>query len=97
VPGASYVLDTLGFDELMRDSRFVVTGEGRLDEQTLAGKAAGEVATRCRQSGVACHAVVGSNAMDEFQIRLLDLSSVIEAGTRPKLRRAGLDLAELAR
>ena len=47
--------------------------------------------------GVACHAVVGSNAMDEFQIRLLDLSSVIEAGTRPKLRRAGLDLAELAR
>ncbi len=97
VPGASYVLDTLGFDELMRESRFVVTGEGRLDEQTLAGKAAGEVATRCRQSGVACHAVVGSNAMDEFQIRLLDLSSVTEAGTRPKLRRAGLDLADLAR
>jgi glycerate 2-kinase len=97
VPGASYVLDTLGFDELMHDSRFVVTGEGRLDEQTLAGKAAGEVATRCRQSGVACHAVVGSNGMDEFQIRLLDLSSVIEAGTKPKLRRAGLDLAALAR
>jgi glycerate 2-kinase len=95
VAGAPYVLETLGFDELMRDSRFVVTGEGRLDDQTLAGKAAGEVATRCRQSGVVCHAVVGTNGLDDFQIRLLDLASVTEAGTRPKLRRAGRALARL--
>ena len=59
VPGAAYVLDAIGFDERMRAARFVVTGEGRLDEQTLQGKAVGEVATRCRQAGVACHAVVG--------------------------------------
>jgi glycerate kinase len=81
----------------MRAARFVVTGEGRLDHQTLAGKAAGEVATRCRQSGVACHAVVGSNGMDDFEIRLLDLASVTEAGTRTRLRRAGMDLAARAR
>ena len=93
VPGASYVLDTLGFDELMRASRFVVTGEGRLDHQTLSGKAPGEVATRCRQNGVACHALVGTDAMEPFEVRLLDFASVREAGTRAKLRRAGLDLA----
>jgi glycerate 2-kinase len=97
VPGAAYLLDTVGFDERMRAARFVVTGEGRLDHQTLAGKAAGEVATRCRQSGVACHAVVGSNAMDDFEIRLLDLASVNEAGTRAKLRKAGMELAVRAR
>jgi glycerate 2-kinase len=97
VPGAAYVLDTIGFDERMRESRFVVTGEGRLDRQTLAGKAAGEVATRCRQSGVACHAVVGSNALDDFEIRLLDLASVNESKTKAKLRRTGMDLAKLAR
>jgi glycerate kinase len=92
VPGAAYVLDTLGFDERMRAARFVVTGEGRLDEQTLAGKAVGEVATRCRQAGVACHAVVGSNAMDPFEVRLLDLASVTEAGTLSQLKVAGLHL-----
>ena len=92
LPGAAYVLDTLGFDKRMRAARFVVTGEGRLDEQTLAGKAVGEVATRCRQAGVACHAVVGSNAMDPFQARLLDLASVTEAGTLPQLKLAGLQL-----
>jgi glycerate kinase len=97
VPGAPYVLDTLGFDERMRAARFVVTGEGKLDHQTLAGKAAGEVATRCRQSGVACHAVVGTNGMEEFEIRLLDLASVTEAGTRAKLRNAGMELASRAR
>jgi len=96
-PGAAYVLDTIGFDERMRDARFVVTGEGRLDSQTLAGKAPGEVATRCRQSGVACHAVVGCNDMDDFEIRLLDLASVNESKTKAKLRKTGLDLAKLAR
>jgi glycerate kinase len=93
VLGAAYVLDTLGFDELMRASRAVVTGEGKLDPQTLAGKAAGEVATRCRQSGVWCHAVVGKNALDQFAIRLLDFASVREAGTPRELRDVGIALA----
>lgn len=93
VPGAAYVLDSVGFDEQMRAARFVVTGEGRLDEQTLAGKAAGEVATRCRQSGVWCHVVVGRNCLDSFAIRLLDFASVSEAGTKADLHDVGLRLA----
>ena len=95
VAGAPYVLDAVGFDGLMRGSRYVVTGEGRLDEQTLAGKVVGEVATRCRQGGVACHAVVGSNALDAFKARILDLASITEAGSESALRQAGRRLAEL--
>ena len=95
MPGAPHVLDALGFDAAMRASRFVVTGEGRLDEGTLAGKVVGEVATRCRQTGVACHAVVGQDALDGFLERLIDLSTVTEAGTERRLRTAGRRLAEL--
>jgi glycerate kinase len=95
VRGAPYVLDAIGFDVAMRGARWVVTGEGRLDEQTLAGKAVGEVATRCRQAGVACHAVVGIEALDDFRERLIDLSAVIEAGTVRTLRAAGRRLAAL--
>jgi glycerate kinase len=80
-PGAVLVLDTLDFDARMRRSVAVVTGEGRLDEQTLAGKALFEVATRCRQSGVPCFAVVGTDELDAFGRRLLDLE-VVEAGSR---------------
>lgn len=80
----------------MDASRFVVTGEGRLDPQTLAGKAVAEVATRCRQRGVGCHAVVGQDALDAFRARVLDLASVTEAGTIAELERAGRALAEAA-
>jgi glycerate kinase len=89
LPGAAYVLDAIGFDQRMRAAAFVVTGEGKLDEQTLQGKIVGEVATRCRQGGVACHAIVGVDALDAFNERIIDLASVTEAGTLEELQAAG--------
>jgi glycerate 2-kinase len=89
LPGAPYVLDAIGFDDLMRDSAFVVTGEGGLDDQTLQGKLVGEVATRCRQAGVTCHAIVGRNSLDPFGERIIDLASVTEASTLAEIEAAG--------
>ena len=86
VPGAPYVLDTIGFDAHMRAAAFVVTGEGSLDEQTLQGKIVGEVATRCRQGGVPCHAIVGRDRLDPFEERIIDLASVTEATTLEELK-----------
>jgi len=91
-PGAAYVLDAIGFDVAMRASAFVVTGEGRLDSQTLQGKAVGEVATRCRQGGISCHAVVGRDALDPFGERVIDLASVTEATTLREIEAAGAAL-----
>lgn len=92
-PGASFVLDAIGFDVRMRIARAVITGEGRLDGQSLVGKAVSEVATRARQAGVPCHAVVGSNGLDAFGARILDLETVTEATTIAELRAAGRRLA----
>jgi len=55
-PERPFVLDALGYDARMRRVAGVIVGEGRLDNQTLQGKAAGEAATRARQAGVPCHA-----------------------------------------
>jgi glycerate 2-kinase len=93
VPGAAYVLDAIGFDARMRAARFIVTGEGKLDDQTLVGKAVGEVATRCRAAGVGCHAVVGRNELSAFEARLIDLASVTEATNVAELEAAGRALA----
>ena len=95
IPGASFVLDAIGFDSRMRAARAVVTGEGRLDQQSLAGKAVSEVATRARQAGVPCHAIVGSNGLDTFGARILDLDTIYEAGTVAQLRAAGRRLAAI--
>jgi glycerate kinase len=52
VVGAAAVLDLVGFDPAGHD--LVVTGEGRVDETTVEGKAPAEVARRCAEAGVAC-------------------------------------------
>ena len=82
-PGAAFVLDALDFDARMRAARAVIVGEGRIDEQTLQGKIAGEIATRARQAGVPCFAIVGTRELDAFGARMLDLQRVLEAG-RPR-------------
>jgi glycerate kinase len=87
--GPAFVLGALGFDERMRGAAFVVTGEGRIDEQTLQGKLVGEVATRCRQAGVPCHGVVGKIELDPFSQRILDFASLSEATTLAELEEAG--------
>ena len=82
-------------DHRARSAHAVVTGEGRLDRQSLAGKAVSEVATRCRQSGVPCHAIVGERELDAFGARVLDLQAVLEARTLRGIESAGRRLAEL--
>jgi glycerate kinase len=96
-PGAPWVLDVLDFDARMRASHAVVTGEGKLDQQTLEGKLVGEIGTRARQAGVPLHAIVGTDALDAFGKRIIDLQRVIEATTLAELEAAGEALgAELA-
>jgi glycerate kinase len=94
-PGASFVLDAVDFDPRMRAARAVVTGEGKLDQQSLAGKLVSEIATRARQSGVPCHAVVGTRELDSFGARVLDLQTVLEAKTPAQLLAAGRRLAKV--
>ena len=61
VPGASLVLDAVGFEPGAYD--LVVTGEGRVDRTTLLGKAPGEVARRSLEAGTPC--VVFGGVVDE--------------------------------
>ena len=94
VAGAPFVLEVLGFDARMRAARALVVGEARLDRDTLLQpRVTGEIATRARQSGVPCHAVAGSDAIDRFDARILDLQAILEASTVAGLEAAGEALA----
>jgi glycerate 2-kinase len=95
VSGAAFVLDAVEFDRRMLASRAVITGEGKLDGQSLVGKLVAEIATRARQRGVPCEAVCGVRALDAMGARMLDLEHILEATTLDELRRAGRELAEL--
>jgi glycerate kinase len=88
-PGAPFILGALDFDARMRAARAVVTGEGKLDEQTLEGKLVGEIGTRTRQAGVPLHAIVGTDRLDAFGKRIIDLQLVQEATNLEELEAAG--------
>ncbi len=60
--GADYFLDLLNFDRHVGDADLVITGEGRLDHQTLQGKLPAAVALRAAPTPVV--AVVGRNDLD---------------------------------
>lgn len=93
VAGAPFVLEQLAFDARMRVARAVVVGERLLDRATLAGRVAGEIAIRARQAGVPCHAVVGADAIDRFDARILDLQAILVATTLAEIEAAGAALA----
>ena len=95
VGGAAFVLDAVGFDARMRAARCVVTGEGRLDRQSLVGKLVSEIATRARQAGVPCHVVAGTRELDAMGARVLDLERVLQASTLAELEAAGRELARV--
>jgi len=97
VPGAATVLELVGFDRRLRDADLVVTGEGRLDQQSLRGKVVGEVLERCSRCQRRLAIVVGENALDPDRLPSQPPSSVTEAGTPDELRAAGRQLAETLR
>lgn len=59
-PGIDVVLDAAGFEARAKDAAWVLTGEGRIDRQTLSGKAISGLLTRCRVLGVPVAAFGGS-------------------------------------
>jgi glycerate 2-kinase len=65
VPGASAVLDLVGFDEHVAECELAITGEGQVDATTGEGKAPGVVAARCASAGVRC-VVFGGRVLEEL-------------------------------
>lgn len=61
--GVQTFLDLAGVDDLLEGTDLVVTGEGKLDEQTLRGKAPAGAAERAAQRGIPVVAVCGQNTL----------------------------------
>lgn len=62
--GIETVLETVHFDEQLHDCELVVTGEGKLDEQSVHGKVISGIAKHCAAAGVEAVALVGALEAD---------------------------------
>lgn len=58
-PGIDMLLDAIHFDDIIRDADLVITGEGRLDSQTVMGKAPAGVLKAAQRYGIPVIAIGG--------------------------------------
>jgi glycerate kinase len=97
-PGAPLVLEAVRLDERLGGAALCVTGEGRLDATSLAGKAPVAVAAACGRHGVPCVALCGEVGLGPGAVRRAGFAAALPIGRelRPlpeALERAEEDLA----
>lgn len=83
-PGIDIVLDTLEFDRHLADADLVITGEGRVDGQTLRGKTPVGVSRRAMAAGVpvlALAGIVGDGAEALFEHGVVAIHSIVPGVT----------------
>ena len=82
--GIETVLDTVRFSDQITDVDLVITGEGKLDSQSLAGKAVIGIAERCKAQNVPVLAIVGGAERNLPQAFDLGVSAVFPIGRLPE-------------
>lgn len=100
-PGVDVVMELAGFDAALAQSDVVLTGEGRVDEQTAFGKTAFGVARRARDANIACICFCGGATVDGINAlaalgaivvptveQPMPIEDAVAAGALPVLRAA---------
>lgn len=64
--GIDIVLEAIHFDERLKTADFVITGEGKIDAQSLMGKVISGIAKRCVKADVPLIALAGGVEQDAF-------------------------------
>lgn len=83
ISGSEYYLQVSEFEKHLRQSHVVITGEGRIDRQSLYGKIPGVIADKCRQRHIPVIAVAGiaepgTEIFDRI-FRLIDYTPSLQA------------------
>jgi len=89
-PGIEIVMDAVGLDAHLAGADLVITGEGRIDSQTLAGKTVAGVARRARRHRVPVAAIGGGIAPDAGAVFQRGVLAIEAAVCRPQSLEAAM-------
>ena len=92
--GIQTVLDLAGFDGLLEQADLVITGEGRLDGQSVGGKAVSGIARRCREKGVPVLAIAGSLGEGYEALLSQGVCGIMTLPDRPMLEAKAMEDAQ---
>ncbi len=83
--GIDTVLDLVDFDSLISDASLVITGEGRIDGQSIRGKVPVGIAARTQRIGLPVLAIVGGIAKGASTVYSYGIDSIMCTLDRPML------------
>ncbi|MCA1833712.1 MAG: glycerate kinase [Actinomycetota bacterium] len=97
--GIDVVLEAAGFGAKLDGAALVITGEGRIDETTLAGKAPAGVARAATDAGVPCAALAGESDLADPApfVEIRTLLQLYEGDRRRAMEAAAQGLTALAK
>jgi glycerate kinase len=82
-PGVDIVIDTVGLKRQLRGCDLVITGEGRMDGQTIFGKTPAGVARAAKQLGLPVIAICGSLGKDVGKVHSVGIDAYFSALESP--------------
>ena len=97
-PGIELVLELTGLESRLAGADLVITGEGSLDQQSLAGKAPVGVARAAARHGIPVVAVAGRNMLTADELTAAGIAAVYPlTDLEPDLERCRAEAAGLLR
>ncbi len=97
-PGIGLVLELAGFDAALAGADLVITGEGSLDRQSLAGKAPVGVARAAARLGIPVVAVAGRSTLTAAELAAAGIAAVYPlSGLEPDPERCRAEAGPLLR
>lgn len=82
-PGVEIVMDALGLDGIVADADLVITGEGRIDSQSIRGKTPVGVARVAKRHGKPAVAIAGCLTPDVGVVHAYGIDAVFSILSRP--------------
>ncbi len=83
--GIDIILDIIGFDDIIKGADMIITGEGRIDSQTLKGKTPFGILKRAQKQGIPVIAICGLLDNDESdRIKAAGFQAILPIQKRPE-------------
>lgn len=79
--GIDFIMEQTSLEEKIKTSNYVITGEGKLDQQSLQGKVVSGITNLCQKYGKNCIVVCGSHTLTYEEIFLLGNPTIFELKT----------------
>ena len=83
-PGAQVLLETINFSKLINNATLVITGEGKIDSQTLCGKAPIAVAQEAKSQQIPVIAIVGKIGDTDASVYQAGIDTIFSIADGPR-------------